>query len=151
MAGTRRNLAICLLIIGYAAATPVIGAGICLEDTSGAVYNLELVEGTTLLQGTIEVPGLCPTGPLYGAWALSDTPGLFEVGFWTHYNTLSTDCTPQISFSGTLDGSLHGEGVLTFVGTFEGVICGAVSIGPCGSLKTMAEENSVAPWSWWKQ
>jgi len=154
MASRLMAFAIPLLLIGSVASNPVDASPICLEDTSGAVYNIELVEGTTLLYGTIEVPGVCPRGPLSGSWAISDTPGCYEIGFWAHYNTLSTGCVPHISFSGTVDGSLNGDGVLTFVsGVTDTVTSGAVIIAPCGTVyaPTSLERTIHEPWSWWTQ
>jgi hypothetical protein len=153
MASRLMAFVIPLLLIGSVASNPVDASPICLEDTSGAVYNIELVEGTTLLYGTIEVPGACPRGPLSGSWAISDTAGRYEIGFWVHYNTLSTGCVAQISFSGTVDGSLNGEGILTFVsGVTNTVLSGAVTIGPCGSVyaPTSLDRTSSEPWFWWK-
>jgi len=124
---------------------PANASTICIQDDSGAEYNFDVLAGK-LLTGTIEVPGACPVGPLLGSFTPSDTPGKFEIGWWVNYNTQTTGCPPQVGMSGTIDGSLNGTGMLTFILDDGTVGVSPVIIAPCGTA-LLQDKNQSLQWS----
>jgi hypothetical protein len=121
-------------------AVPMTGLALCLQDSSGAEYNVDVVGGT-LLAGSIEVPQTCPAGPLSGSFVQSGNT--FEIGWSAHFNTLTTGCVPQAILSATLGSNLQGGGVVLFMHTDGSIDSAEVDIGPCGMSLGSGESSGL--------